>query len=381
MPNFRQLYSESDRKRALADQLAQQATIPVQRPQGRQAANTGMFDGLTQLGQALASRRATKQSNALGAQAEEERRKAQVAALSGMANPPNMVERPETQNPYARSQAAIEAGVDPNVVGEYMLSQRPVEASGADNASLAGYRQAKSEGYPGTYTDYKKEFEGREANLPSAWQEWELVSKLTPEQRQQYLEIKRNVPIETINQVRTRVLPGGQTQPLSTLESESDAKQEISRAAATGTESVTPVERVLDAQAKEPRIEAAQRRLQRVAEASKSLGTAGGPIEGRLHGFLGTSVAQEMEAANAQLINELTALTRTPGVGSQSDLEQRLASLALPDITQHPEVRERSIKELDAFIRDLESAIRKVGGAATSDDPELEALLSKYAGP
>lgn len=121
--NFRQTYSDAQRKQMLADQLAQQATIPIQRPQGRQAANTGFADGLTMLGQALASRRAGKQASTLGAAADEQRRKAQAAALSGMANPPNLVETQAAQNPYARAQGALEAEVDPRVVGAYLKSQ------------------------------------------------------------------------------------------------------------------------------------------------------------------------------------------------------------------------------------------------------------------
>lgn len=382
--NQRQLFSDAQRKQALADQLAQQATIPQQRPQGRQAANTGMFDGLTQLGQALASKRAGKQASKLTAQGEDERRKAQAAALSGMGNAPNLVETQAAQNPYARAQNAMEADVDPNVVGEYMRNQRPDDATkGADPADVAAYKFAKSQGYEKSFTDYLKEFQGREAAVPSDIQKWNLYKGLkTPQEKAEFMEVLRSVPIETINQVPTRVLAGGAQQPLSTLGSEANAKSTIAQAAAEGTESVTPIERRLDAQAKEPRIEAAQRRLSRVAEASKKLGTSGGPIEGRLNSMMGTSTAQELEASNAQLLNELTALTRTPGVGSQSDLEQRLASLALPDVTQHPEVREKTIAELDAFIRDLEGAIRKVGGSAQpgGDDPELEALLSKYAG-
>jgi hypothetical protein len=106
-----------------------------------------------------------------------------------------------------------------------------------------------------------------------------------------------------------------------------------------------------------------------VSAASRALGTGGGPLEGRARGAIGTPAAQELEAANAQLINELTALTRIPGVGSQSDLEQRLAQLQLPNATQHPSVRERSIKELEAFINDLGAALDSVSGGSPNNDP------------
>ncbi len=236
MPNYRQTYGEAQRKQMLADQLAQQATIPVQRQQGRQVAATGFADGLTMLGQALASRRAGKQAAELGATGDEERRKAQVEALGGLSRPPNMVELPERQNPYARAQSALEADVDPNVVGSYLKAQDPT--AGADSSSLAGYRQAKAEGYGGSYTDYKKEFEGREANVPADIQKWREWLKLkTPDERAQFLEVLRAVPIETINQVPTRVPGGGAPiQPLSTLPAEADAARTVKDAEAEGAQ-------------------------------------------------------------------------------------------------------------------------------------------------
>jgi hypothetical protein len=154
----------------------------------------------------------------------------------------------------------------------------------------------------------------------------------------------------------------GQIQPITTADQEAQAAAEAARLKEEATASVVPASDRAAASAKSPRLNAAVRRLDRVKAASDALGTGGGPYEGRLRSLAGTPAAQEMEAANAQLINEITALTRIPGVGSQSDLEQRLAQLALPQVSQHPSVRARSIQELEAFLADLGAALDSVAG-------------------
>jgi hypothetical protein len=361
---YQQTQAQAQRQQAIAAALAQQAGAPPPRPQGRIAANTGAADGLSMLAAALASRRAGNRGVKLQAQADEEKRQAQAAALQGMSAPPSGVLKPEAQSPYARAQNALESGIDPNVVQEYMRGQRP-DATQGGPADVEGYRVAKQEGYAGTFTDFLKEFHGRERSVPAALQIWEAYSKLkTPEERAAFIESQRAVPVETVNQVPTKIPGGGAApQPLSSLATEADAKKTIAEAGAQGTANVVPADARLAAQAKEPRIEAAERRLDRVDAASIMLGSGGGPIEGRIRNAVGTPAAQELEAANAGLLDELTALTRTPGVGSQSDLEARLKQLTLPTATQHPEVRAKTVTELRAFIRDLKQAISRVGGA------------------
>lgn len=241
MARYQQLFSDAERQQALADTLSQRA-MQSRGPQqtGRQAPAMHVGEGFAQLGEALLARRAGKKASATTQAAEDARRKAQAAALAGMTSngmPEDGMGPPAPVNPYANAQSALEAGVDPRVAQAYLQQQFPDQADGANSASLAGYRQAKAEGFEGTYLDYKREFEGREANAPMSVQEWNVFSQLSPEEQQQYLEMKRNVPIETINQVPTRVMAGGAQQPLSTLASEANAAGEVNRARAEGTES------------------------------------------------------------------------------------------------------------------------------------------------
>lgn len=67
---------------------------------------------------------------------------------------------------------------------------------------------------------------------PAAVREFQFFKNLTPDEQAQFLEVKRAVPIEDINRVPTRVGMGGQTQPLSTLESEAAAAGTIAGAEA-----------------------------------------------------------------------------------------------------------------------------------------------------
>jgi hypothetical protein len=84
-----------------------------------------------------------------------------------------------------------------------------------------------------------------------------------------------------------------------------------------------------------------------------------------------TKQGQEVVAASAQVMPELQALTRVPGIGSQSDLEARLANLALPSLEMSPEVNAKSQAELKAFVEDLRAAYASLvdGGSAPSARP------------
>lgn len=128
---------------------------------------------------------------------------------------------------------------------------------------------------------------------------------------------------------------------------------------------------VLEAKVKMPRVNAAMRRAERLAEAVKSIGgntfLDGGPADAKALQY--TEQGRELMAAAAQLMPELQALTRVPGIGSQSDLEARLASLALPSLEMDPATNARSMAELQAFIQDLRAAYETMAtGQPSSED-------------
>jgi hypothetical protein len=126
---------------------------------------------------------------------------------------------------------------------------------------------------------------------------------------------------------------------------------------------------VLEAKVKLPRVNAAMRRADRLSQAVASIGKNsfldGGPSDAKVLQY--TEQGRELMASAAQLMPELQALTRVPGIGSQSDLEARLASLALPSLEMDPDTNQRSMAELQAFIQDLKAAYETMatGGVAT----------------
>lgn len=76
---------------------------------------------------------------------------------------------------------------------------------------------------------------------------------------------------------------------------------------------------------------------------------------------------QELEAAVNGIKNSLLALTRVPGVGSQSDLEQRIADMQYPSLDKDPAVNARTMANLRAFVQDIQRSIaERASGAQTT---------------
>jgi hypothetical protein len=101
-----------------------------------------------------------------------------------------------------------------------------------------------------------------------------------------------------------------------------------------------------------------QRQIDRLEQASNSLAENkvfdGGPLDQYAVKF--GAQGQELEQAGAAILPVLTALTRVPGIGAQSDLESRLQKLQLPDASMHPAVRQAAIKALREYMADLQKA-------------------------
>lgn len=80
-----------------------------------------------------------------------------------------------------------------------------------------------------------------------------------------------------------------------------------------------------------------------------------GPVDQYLQRY--TPQGQELEAAIGGIQNSMLALTRVPGVGSQSDLEARIANLQYPSLSNSPEVNRRTLQNLRAFVQDIQREI------------------------
>ena len=97
-----------------------------------------------------------------------------------------------------------------------------------------------------------------------------------------------------------------------------------------------------------------------------------GPMDAMVQKF--TPAGQELDAAVGAIQNSVLALTRVPGVGSQSDLEARVAALQYPSLDKSPEVNRRTMQQLREFMRDLAEAYKVAvtnGDAKPSNAPTL----------
>ncbi|HXI15515.1 MAG TPA: hypothetical protein VNM48_04015 [Chloroflexota bacterium] len=116
--------------------------------------------------------------------------------------------------------------------------------------------------------------------------------------------------------------------------------------------------------AKVPQLQNSIRGLDRIDTALKGLDGAlfdTGPMDAKVQRY--TPAGQELDAAVGAIQNSVLALTRVPGVGSQSDLEARQAALQYPSLDKPPEVNRRTLANLKLFMRDLAKAYET---AATS---------------
>lgn len=117
--------------------------------------------------------------------------------------------------------------------------------------------------------------------------------------------------------------------------------------------------------------ETLQRNLARLDDAVKSIGGNtvfnGGPLDKFVLGP--TEQGQELAQSSAQIMPILTALTRVPGVGSQSDLEARLNQLQLPSAEFSPEVNRRAMEGLRGYITDLQKALQTASATGVAAAP------------
>jgi hypothetical protein len=101
-------------------------------------------------------------------------------------------------------------------------------------SSVQEYQYARQNGYKGSYEDWTK-LSGQ-TSRPSSVQEWEFYNALPKDQKQLYLEMKRNpnFQIKEVNQAPTAIVgtPGGgfTATPLSNTASEAQAAEQIKQA-------------------------------------------------------------------------------------------------------------------------------------------------------
>lgn len=183
-----------------------------------------------------------------------------------------------------------------------------------------------------------------------------------------------NSPLETIVDPATG-------QPKLVRRGDAVGAQPYVKPPAAAGMTVTDKKAQLAAKQKLPQVKALARRVERVAQASEAIAknrfVDGGRFDGKILAW--SKEGQELEQAGGNLVQTLTALTRIPGVGSQSDLEQRLAMLQIPSSDMPPEVRANAVNELRQFMADLEQAIGGVADGSYFQDPTAAAAPAGVA--
>ncbi|MGO4718030.1 hypothetical protein AB4071_02735 [Stenotrophomonas sp. 2MCAF14_2] len=112
------------------------------------------------------------------------------------------------------------------------------------------------------------------------------------------------------------------------------------------------------------------RGLARIESALGNLGGAfvdTGPVDQYL--VRNTEAGQELDAAVGAIQNSMLAMTRVPGVGSQSDLEARIAALQYPSLSNAPGVNARTLKQLKDFVQELQGMSADASGTLGDAPP------------
>ena len=101
-------------------------------------------------------------------------------------------------------------------------------------------------------------------------------------------------------------------------------------------------------------------------------------------GLLPTQFGKEFDAAVDPLRVTIRSLTRTPGEGSMSDYESRLAQAQLPTRDAYESVTDQQIQQMDDYINQLETGYEGLGAARVKTapagirKPDVKALRTKY---
>jgi hypothetical protein len=339
MINFKQLFSqpqqqpsyeEAARQQAMADALRERAMRSrVPQAGGPVQAQFGIGEGLAQLAEALIARRAGK--SAIGAKkaADVQQTGANRAVISDMTRKPaGVIEDMEGGAPTpmqsrtgiddsVRLENALGAIGDPQKAGA-VLAQAQLGRLLPDPASVAD-RELKE--YK-INADIEDKQSAREAQMDR------LRFEIAAEER-----VGRSADALKLQLAKMQA-----DARLSAAEIVAGARRDA--ASAQGEAKATAADE--KKQGRLASLEAARGSLNRVQATSDALGGGGGFIEGRIPAI--GPIAQDFDGAKAQLLAAIQNALRTPGIGSQSNMELQALMAALPERTQEKEVRNNQIK-------------------------------------
>lgn len=242
-------------------------------------------------------------------------------------------------------------------------------------ASVQEYEYAKRNGYTGSFQDWI--IAGGQSSRPSSVIEWEAYSKMSPDDQQRYLEMKRNpnFMVKEVNQAPTAIVgtPGGnfRATPLSTTASEAAAaglvKGSEAQAGAVGKglgDITTGIQKKgSDAVTVLGMTQEARKLLK------ESTGSAAGATVDLLAGGFGYSTKGAQAGAKLKVIQAalMTNMPRMEGPQSDRDVElYRQAAASIGDTTIPAETRAAALDTIDAL---QEKYKERAGSTGKVEDP------------
>lgn len=263
----------------------------------------------------------------------------------------------------ARTQLRDQEGVAPSIVDLRTGQASPLREAGAAPQGVyidpslppevqAGIRQAEASGIPYTGQTVAQAGTGLAAARPDS------SMQITPYQQAQLVRQDRADARADMAAMDARDARGqaAEARQLAAQQKAQQAQQAINTRQAQLADVRRGVERV---------------RAALGALDQSRIGT--GPIAQASQRFL--PAGQELETAVNAMNNSMLALTRVPGIGAQSDLEARIASMRFPQLDREESVNRRTLADLEAFVNDLSRT------AQQSDAQDRQSIQAAGAGP
>jgi hypothetical protein len=277
---------------------------------------------------------------------------------------------------------------------QYMQAQmQSMQAKPTGPSSVQEYQYARQNGYKGTYEDWTK-LSGQ-TSRPSSVQEWEFYNALPQDQKQLYLEMKRNPNFKVAEiaggQNVVQGTPGGgaKVTPLSTPQQEIDfvaqRKAAESQAGAIGTGAGGIIADIQKKGANAKTINSVLDLADPLIDAST--GSMLGAGADKIAGAFGKSLSGAEASAQLQVLQAGLMLNQPRMEGPQSDADvllYRQAAGQIGDPTVPRGIKKaalQTIRQLQQKYQDRAAQPFRLnpGGTPSEFDAETTSLLDKYA--
>lgn len=187
--------------------------------------------------------------------------------------------------------------------------------------------------------------------IPMNVKEWEYYSTLTPQQKEEYLAMKRAQQYLDQGSQFVKPDPLGTGAPPTPVVTKDLPPEKTPEHAANVASATKDAEAAAELRAKEPAYDAftiAANDMMQTMPKVFSGGIYG--IKGKVASFLNAEETQQFNNMTAQLSSQLRAVFRIPGEGQLSDKEQAQYGLTLPSLNNEASVNADVMRRLDQMV-------------------------------